>query len=93
MRLILCLCLQTCDKVGRCGCVVPFLIVFNFHVQAKYSMFSGMNVEQDFVEAPSQMLENWCWEMEPLKKMSGHYEVLTDSKSVCFQKHVTVVLS
>ncbi|KAJ6508867.1 metallopeptidase MepB [Mycena sanguinolenta] len=42
--------------------------------QTKFAKFHGTKVARDFVEAPSQMLENWCWEPEVLTKMSSHYE-------------------
>ncbi|GBN38346.1 Thimet oligopeptidase [Araneus ventricosus] len=41
--------------------------------RADLAEFAGYAVENDFLEAPSQMLENWCWEVEPLKLMSSHY--------------------
>ncbi|KAF8415787.1 peptidase M3A/M3B, partial [Boletus edulis BED1] len=42
--------------------------------RTKYSRFHGTAVARDFVEAPSQMLENRCWEAEVLKRMSSHYK-------------------
>jgi len=42
--------------------------------KARYASFSGSRVARDFVEAPSQMLENFVWRPEVLAKLSGHYQ-------------------
>lgn len=39
-----------------------------------YTRFSGTRVERDFVEAPSQMLEHWCWQPDMLSSFSRHHE-------------------
>ncbi|MDE2966609.1 MAG: Zn-dependent oligopeptidase [Chloroflexota bacterium] len=41
---------------------------------SRYTRFSGTRVERDFVEAPSQMLEHWCWQPDMLSSFSRHHE-------------------
>ncbi len=35
---------------------------------------SGISTEQDFVEAPSQMLEEWTWDPKTLQTFAKHYQ-------------------
>jgi thimet oligopeptidase len=49
-------------------------LAHGFTTKSKYGRFSGTSVERDFVEMPSQFMENYCWEKEALRRISSHYE-------------------
>lgn len=51
-----------------------------------YSRFHGTSTVQDFVEAPSQMLENWCWTSSQLKSLSHHYSYLTPEFKAAYEE-------
>jgi thimet oligopeptidase len=42
--------------------------------KARFRSQAGFATAMDFVEAPSQMLENWVWDAKMLKKLSRHYK-------------------
>lgn len=52
---------------------------------------------RDFVEAPSQMLENWCWEPQVLAKLSRHHQTKEAMPAhlvgkLCASRYVNVAL-
>ncbi|KAI0133025.1 peptidase family M3 [Xylariales sp. AK1849] len=56
--------------------------------RSTYSRFHGTGVVRDFVEAPSQMLENWCWAPNQLKALSSHYETGTQIPDKLIEKQI-----
>ena len=42
--------------------------------ETELASFAGTSVERDFVEAPSQMFEEWVWTPETLSLFAKHYE-------------------
>ena len=66
--------------------------------RAQYSRFAGTSVPQDFVEAPSQMLENWPWDKTVLDSFAADYrdpkkkipqDILAQLKAARFATYAT----
>jgi thimet oligopeptidase len=62
------------------GDVVTFFHEFGhllhhiFGGHTRWAGLSGVRTEWDFVEAPSQMLEEWCWDAPVLQRFARHVE-------------------
>jgi peptidyl-dipeptidase Dcp len=57
--------------------------------QCTYPGQSGTNVSRDFVELPSQIMENWCFEPQVMRTYAKHYktgEVISDAMIEKIQK-------
>ncbi|KAF2223385.1 hypothetical protein BDZ85DRAFT_261503 [Elsinoe ampelina] len=70
------------DLVGKC----------------KYSRYHGAETAADFNEAPSQMLEEWCWNPVGLQQLSSHYitkEIMPDAviEALAQSRHMAPMVS
>ncbi|KAK4083282.1 hypothetical protein Purlil1_10852 [Purpureocillium lilacinum] len=55
--------------------------------RSKYITFHGHRAVKDFIEAPSQLLEYWCWTPQTLKRLSCHYSHLSSQSERAWRKH------
>ena len=49
-------------------------VLHNSLGRAKHIRFAGYNTEWDFVEAPSQIMEHWCWNADVLRRFARHHK-------------------
>ncbi|NOY73193.1 MAG: oligopeptidase A [Gammaproteobacteria bacterium] len=56
----------------------------------EFSVSGISGVPWDAVELPSQFMENWCWEKEVIKEISGHYKTGEPLPDDLYQKLLSV---
>jgi thimet oligopeptidase len=49
-------------------------VIHHLLSEAELSTFSGTSVARDFVESPSQMLEEWAWQKDTLALFARHHD-------------------
>ena len=70
-------------------------IMHHMSQEVNYSLLNqkrgrSFGSETDFVEMPSQMLENWCWDKDILKRLSKHVETGAQLSDELIEKKIAL---